>query len=874
MTLRLPTDVVPDHYNLMLFPLVDGSTFTGKVSITINVTKATRHILVHIRDLAITDKSVSTIGGSPRKLSIVQSFFYKPNEFYVIEVGENLEAGKQYNVTYDFNGNFPKVLFGLYKSTYKTPQGTTRNMVTSDFEPLDARMALPCFDEPTLKATFTTTLVRPTTGYIALSNMPEARSYQYQAGYTAVEYQKTVKMSTYLLAFIICDFKYNETTVNNGVKVSKIRIYSPPHLLNNTGFATYTTKAQMEYFNTQTALPYDLPKSDLIAIPDFNSGAMENWGLITFRETLLLYDPLKSSIFEKQRIAVVISHELVHQWFGNLVTLAWWDDLWLNEGFASYLEYQGVHAVYPDWKIMDQFLSGDFFRIMARDALISSRPISALSDTPAAIKQMFDAITYSKGAVAVRMVEFILGDTGFKNGYRAYLKKYQYSNANTMQLWNSLSEANNNRINMVEVMDPWVRQKNFPVITITNQGAQGTASQKRFLIDDSAATGTGSDFSTYGYKWYVPLNYITSADTNTPISAWLNKTSVNFNYPVNGWMKANVGQYGFYIVNYPETNWNRLQAALESDVNTLKSGDRAGLINDAFMLARSGTIKQSLALGMTKYLSKEKEYVPWTTALGSLGYFDTILSMRPSYGDFKTYMINLIRGRYNDLGWTDTGSHLDRYARSDILLWVTRLNYNTAIQAAKKIYNNWMVNGTSIHPNIRTRVLRAGIAAGGLKEWDFAWNKFLTTESASEKTALMYALAFSRTPWILNRYLQRSMNTSLVRSQDTLSVIRYVSGTTLGRPIAWSFFQANWNTLYDRYSQVTFGLARAAESLTSAFATDYQLQEVQNFFNTAKDTNAISSSKKTILENIKSNIDWLKKNEADVADWLAKNKNI
>lgn len=866
MKLKLPNNVKPVTYDLFLHPQINGDSFSGKVSMIVEVSGNTKYILVHRRGLTITQSSLQTVGAAPRKIEI-RNFENDKNEFYVIEtLSETLQAGQKYNATYIYNGKYPSVLYGLYKSTYKDPEGNTKTMVTSDFEPLDARMALPCMDEPTLKANFTTTMVRPTNGYIALSNMPEERSWQYDASNTAVKFKPTVIMSTYLLAFIICDFKYTASRTNNNVD---IRIYAPPHLVNTTQYAATTTKVMFEYFNTLTTLPYDLPKSDLIAIPDFNSGAMENWGLITFRTTYLLYDPMATSIFDKQIVAIVISHELVHQWFGNLVTLKWWDDLWLNEGFASYLEYGGVDHVHPDWGMMKQFLSSDFFSIMGRDSLVSSRPINALSETPAAIKQMFDRITYSKGAVAVRMIEGILTNAEFWKGNRAYLKKYAYSNANTKDLFDTYTTSMNSKMNVGTVMDPWVRQKNFPVVTIASPvNGRSTVTQKRFLIDASSATND----SPFNYEWYVPFNYKTSS-SNTIVSNWLNRTSTVINYPSSGWIKANVGQIGFYIVNYPQTNWMALQTALETNVNALDSGDRAGLINDAFLLARANVIVQSLALGMTKYLSKETEYVPWNQALSSLGYFNTILGMRPAYADFKTYMTNLIRPRYNALGWNDTGSHLDKYARRDMLLWVIRLNYGPAMDEAKMIYSRWMKGQAQISPNVRLRALRAGIAAGGMMEWDFAWNKYLTA-SAGEKSELMYAMAFSRTPWVLNRYLQRAMNTTLVRSQDTLTIIRYVSYTELGTPIAWNFFQSNWNELHKRYGQVTFGLARAIETITSGFSTDFQLKEVEHFFATAKGIDSISNSKKTILETIKGNIAWLKRNEKDVSDWLAANKNI
>ncbi|KAJ8317988.1 hypothetical protein KUTeg_003079 [Tegillarca granosa] len=578
--LRLPKSLMPVHYDITLFPdFYDGNGwFYGNESIELKVKQQTTFIMIHFYYMNIT-KTELRKNGTNEIIKIKRTFPYKENQFWVIETEEPMRAGLGIVLDLQFDGSLTRAIVGLYKSTYvNSITKERRYLAASKFEPVSARRAFPCFDEPNIKAEYTVRLVHKQE-YTALSNMPDMHTsvWQHDPHFKITTFQRSVKMSTYLVCFIVCDF---------------------------------------EYLN-------------MIAIPDFVSGAMEHWGLITYRETAMLFDPREASSANKQRVAVVVAHELAHQWFGNIVTMDWWDDLWLNEGFASFMEYFGANKSEPDWEMLSQFLTEDVQPVMITDAGVSSHPIVVDVTNPSQINEVFDSISYSKGSAVIRMLESIMGKQKFFKGIEAYLKAFAWGNAKTENLWNKLGNIEDG-LSVRDVMDTWTRQMGLPYINIVFDSKlnKATATQKRFLADKT--TKFNENRSPYRYKWYVLLDYITSSSETGKV--WIKKQeTITFDIPVNpiinknAWIKFNREQTGFYRVNYPDDVWRNFASELNKNPEIMKDTDKSGLINDALNLARGGYLSYDIALEITTFLDKEYGYLPWKSAIEGLEYIEKML---------------------------------------------------------------------------------------------------------------------------------------------------------------------------------------------------------------------------------------------------------
>ncbi|XP_037084026.1 glutamyl aminopeptidase-like [Pollicipes pollicipes] len=651
---RIPSSTYALHYDLHLHPDMETGLFSGQVDILIRVTDERDFLVTHAKFLNITKTKLTR--GDGTEVTVKRAFEYEPNEFWVVQLEQSVVPAN-YTLELQFRGNLTRSIVGMYRSVYTNEQtGQKRFIATSKFQPTFARRAFPCFDEPSFKSTFTTTLVRPSgDGYIALSNMPVQREEENvpSQGLTKVHFQKSVPMVTYLACFIVCDFPYQERQTEHGVV---FRVYAAPDRVDSTKYAADIGANITGFFEDYFGVQYPLPKQDMIAIPDFVSGAMEHWGLITYRETNLLYSPSTSSSYNHQRIAAVVSHELAHQWFGNLVTLNWWDDLWLNEGFASYIEYKGIAQYHPDWDVEAQMLPDDLQRVMVLDASLSSHPIVQPVDTPDQITSIFDVISYAKGASVLRMLEGFMGDEEFRQGISNFLRRFSYKNAVTQDLWNELSQVSSNQLPITKIMNTWTRQMGFPVLDLkkNSDGSAYIMTQQRFLADKDAVDKTESP---YNYRWEIPVTYFTSSES-MPKQVWFHMEDTSIEVPVDNaadWVKVNAEQRGYYRVNYDSDGWRALSEALLKEHNVLKPTDRSSLINDAFALAGAGYITYDVPLDMTAYLSQEQHYVPWRTAVDELTDLMSALQFTELYGHFRKYIIEIVEPHFESLGWEDSG---------------------------------------------------------------------------------------------------------------------------------------------------------------------------------------------------------------------------
>lgn len=430
--MRLPETVSPVHYDLFLHPNLTSLDFSGAVRIRLQVHQDTSTVVLHSKDLQVS----SALLLAPEGARPLQMLEYPAHHQLALLSDTQLTTGRRYELQLQFSANLSDSFHGFYKSSYRTSSGDVRMVASTQFEATSARAAFPCFDEPAFKANFTIQIIREGR-HMALSNMPKLQTVALPGGLFEDQFDTTVKMSTYLVAFIVSDFLSVSKYTQHGVKIS---VYAVAEKIDQTEFALDAAVRLLDFYDDYFDIPYPLPKQDLAAIPDFQSGAMENWGLTTYRESGLLFDPNKSSASDKLGITMVIAHELAHQWFGNLVTMQWWNDLWLNEGFAKFMEFVSVNITNPELQVNDFFLA-KCFEAMEVDSLSSSHPVSTPVESPTQIQEMFDDVSYDKGACILNMLRDFLTPEVFKVGIVRYLKLYSYQNTVNSHLWDSLASV-------------------------------------------------------------------------------------------------------------------------------------------------------------------------------------------------------------------------------------------------------------------------------------------------------------------------------------------------------------------------------------------------------------------------------------------------
>ncbi|XP_041649467.1 aminopeptidase N-like [Cheilinus undulatus] len=889
---RLPDSLIPVSYDVTLWPrlMPDDNgmyIFTGHSTVHFSCVKETNLLIIHSKKLNLT-----SFDGNLAKLTsltensapaILKSWLVVETEFLVLQLQKALTAGATYSLYTEFVGELADDLQGFYRSEYME-DGVEKVAATSQMQATHARKVFPCFDEPAMKAVFNVSIIHdPNT--VALSNGREIATEDSIIDGVLVRkttFEPTRRMSSYLLALIVCDFTSIQLTQSEDVLV---RIWARKKAIDDGQgeYALKVTEPILQFYEQYYNVPYPLSKSDQIALPDFGAGAMENWGLITYRETDLLYDPFMSSNGNKERVTSVIAHELAHQWFGNLVTVRWWNDLWLNEGFATYVSYLGADHAEPSFNIKDMIILKEVHKVFAVDALASSHPLTRREDevnTPAQISEMFDPISYSKGASVIRMLSEFLSEPVFARGLNSYLNTFAFSNTVYKDLWDHLQQAVDNTPNMQipstihDIMNRWILQMGFPVVTVDTQ--TGSITQKHFLLDPDSVVERPSEFN---YTWIVPIKWMkTGAEQQ---QYWLlNKTDTYDEMRVSGedWILLNTNASGYFRVNYDLHNWDRLLALLNTNHEAVSVINRAQIIDDAFNLARAKIITTTLALRTTKYLSMERDYIPWMSALGNLNYYILMFDRTEVYGALQAYLKKQIQPLFEHFkkiteNWTKVpAGHTDQYNQINAIHVACSTNVEGCRDLVKGWFRQWMENpqNNPIHPNLKSIVYCNAIAHGGVEEWEFAWKMFKETSLATESNKLLSAMACSREPWLLNRYLDYSLDPTKIRKQDATLIILSIAGNVVGMPLAWNFVRARWDYLFEQFGKGSFSFSHLISGITMRFSTEFELQELKKFKedNIGVGFGSATLAMKQAIEKTTANIKWVTENKADVLKWF------
>ncbi|XP_027211538.2 aminopeptidase N [Penaeus vannamei] len=884
--IRLPGSLKPLHYLVKLQPFINGNlSVFGYMEVEMEVLEPTSNITLHMADIITKNDTIklhTAVQTPGRDLWIKKHEYDHGRQFYIAHLTRELQKGRKYVLSMEFLGYLNDKLHGFYRSTYMDDDGITRNVAATQFQPTDARKAFPCFDEPALKATFEIHLARES-WMTTLSNMPLAETLPVmgQEGWVWDRYEKSVPMSTYLVAFVVSDFVQVNTTVNDKVL---LRVWARQAAIDQAEYAMAVGPKILSYLEEYFNLSFPLPKLDMVALTDFSARGMENWGLTTYKETYLLYNGQVSTPESKMTVTEIISHELAHQWFGDLVTLAWWDDLWLNEGFASYVSFLGMDHAQPAWKIMETSIVIRLHVVFGLDSLESSHRISIPVSHPDEIAEVFDFISYYKGASIVRMMAHYLTEGTFRKGLNNYLRLFKYRNAVQDDLWNCLTMAAHEDgilpqdVTVKMIMDTWTLQKGYPVIQVIRSpnGSSATLTQERFLLEGSANSSSSTD-----YKWWVPLTFTTQSEANfsqTQASLWMKDSedhvTVSFLPPKDQWVIFNLQQAAYYRVNYDDHNWNLIIQQLKKDHQVICPINRAQIIDDAMNLAKAGHLSYKIAIGVYSYLRNEGEYLPWVTSVGTLGYIEKMLRQSPGFGALKRYLLDLVLPLYETVGFDDKleDPHLEQRKRKIAVNWACKLGHKDCLDKVLTLYRQWMANpdNTSLIPsNLKWTVYCRAIQEGGEAEWDFAWEQYLKTNVASEKTLLLSAMACTEESWILSRYLEMAINTtSGIRLQDVMVVLGNVATNDVGRPLVWDYLTLNWNDIY------AFKKRRKGElmkQITGPFNTKQELEKVESFVTSGVSLEGNQRSVQQVEEKVRNNIAWMDANYDVIVQWLEQN---
>ncbi|XP_045668966.1 aminopeptidase N [Ursus americanus] len=893
---RLPKTLIPSSYNVTLRPNLTPNSeglyiFSGNSTVRFRCNESTNVIIIHSKSLNYTNiegqrVALRGVGGSQAP-AIDSTELVELTEYLVVHLREPLQVNSEYEMDSEFQGELADDLVGFYRSEY-VENDVKKVLATTQMQATGARKSFPCFDEPAMKATFNITLIHPT-NLVALSNMlPRGPTVPVTGdpNWSITEFETTPIMSTYLLAYIVSEFKNVETRAPSGIL---IRIWARPGAIDegHGSYALNVTGPILDFFSAHYDTPYPLNKSDQVALPDFSAGAMENWGLVTYRENALLYDLQSSSTGNQERVVTVIAHELAHQWFGNLVTLEWWNDLWLNEGFASYVEYLGADYAEPTWNLKDLIVLNDVYSVMAIDALVSSHPLSSPADevnTPAQISEVFDSISYSKGASVLRMLSSFLTEDLFKKGVASYLHTFAYKNTIYLDLWDHLQKAVDDQraISLPDsvraIMDRWILQMGFPVITVDT--TTGTLSQQHFLLDPTSNVTRPSEFN---YLWIVPITSVKNGIQQTDY--WLPGTAQVqndlFKTTNNEWLLLNLNVTGYYLVNYDEDNWRRIQTQLQTDLSVIPVINRAQVIHDTFNLASAQKVPVTLALNSTLFLIGEREYMPWEAALSSLSYFRLMFDRSEVYGPMTNYLRKQVTPLFDYFetitkNWTEHPQTLmEQYSEINAVSTACTYGVPRCKQLVSTLFAEWKKDpqNNPIYPNLRSTIYCNAVAQGGEEEWNFVWEQFRNATLVNEADKLRAALACSNQVWILNRYLSYTLNPDLIRKQDVASTLNSIASNVVGQSLVWDFVQSNWKKLFEDYGTGSFSFSNLIRAATQRFSTEFELQQLEQFKNNNMDVGFGSATRalEQILEKTKANIKWVNENKEVVLTWFTEN---
>jgi puromycin-sensitive aminopeptidase len=844
---RLPKSVIPERYELTLAPDLAAFTYTGEERVTLQISEPVDVILLNAVDLDIYEASLTD--GSGTILTGTVSTIEQEERARIALSG--VATPGTWMLDLKFNGILNDKLHGFYRSTYTDENGAQQTIATTQMEAVDARRAFPCWDEPEMKAVFSVTLVVDE-GLLAVSNGRQISETPVGNGKKAVKYADTMKMSTYLVCFVVGKLEATEAVDVDGTPLRIVFVPGKRHLAD---FALEVSAFVLRFFANYYGIPYPGDKLDMIALPDFASGAMENLGAITYRETALLVDKTTASHADLERVADVIAHEIAHMWFGDLVTMKWWNGIWLNEAFATFMEMLAVDAFKPEWQRWNTF-SISRSSAMLTDGLRSTRSIELPVRAPEECESMFDILTYEKGAAVLRMLEQYLGGKEFQKGIALYLKSHEYANAETTDLWDAIEEATGEPTR--RIMDSWIFQGGHPVVSVakTATGNGLTLTQQRFRYlaseDDTAA------------RWQVPVMMrVKTADGLETRKVLLDdaSTTIELDAPVE-WVVANERNSGFFRTRYTPDLLGGLTSTLQDSLSPV---ERFNLVSDTWASVVAGLTPVPDFLALAKLFTAETDRNVWLAILGGLEVLNRYLEPadRPK---LQAFVRDLLGPSVAKLGWSRAAGESDLTAqlRGTLIAALGTTGEDAAIQAkARELHAAYVQDRTSVDRDVVPAVMAITAHTGDAETYELFWQRYKTAATPQEEQRYLFNLASFQDRGLLQRTLDATM-TSEIRTQNAPFLIGSLMTNLDGGDLAWSFVKSRWDEMVARFPDNTH--VRMLAGIT-ALSTPALAAEIEEFFTVPR----VKQGQKTLdqhLERLRINLAFRQREAGKLASYF------
>ena len=828
---RLLDTLTPNHYNLTLdLTHAEEKEFSGTVIISGDSTSES--ISLHSKGLTIQS---ATIDNQPAGVSF--------GEFDELKLSQpNLKNGK-HTIRIDFSGTITDAMHGLYPC-YFTHDGVKKQLFATQFESHHAREVFPCVDEPAAKAEYDLTLItRP--GITVLGNMP-VKSEEENGDSLTTTFEKTPRMSSYLLAFVIGELHKKSARTKSGVEVN---IWATPAQNENTlDFALDIATRSIDFYDEYFGVKYPLPKSDHVALPDFSSGAMENWGLITYRESCLLADPELTPESSRRFIATVIAHELSHQWFGNLVTMNWWNDLWLNESFANMMEYVAINALHSEWHMWEDFATNEATAALRRDSLDGVQSVQADVNHPDEISTLFDpAIVYAKGGRLLVMVRKLIGEEAFRAGLKSYFEKFAYKNTVGNDLWQELESASSQPI--INLMNAWISQPGLPVVSVSSSHDAATLSQERFFIGEHQPSDA---------LWPIPLF------ANQPLDVKVlnqRETTVSIEKP----LQLNCGLSAHFITKYDEST----REYLLKNITELPTLDKICILQDATILARAGFENSASLLSLALSLKTETNEKVFGMAAGALTELRKFVDDNDATRDsLKRISGEFARATFEELGWDEKAgeSDDDRERRTTALSLMMYSEDKDVLNEAKTRFDNNKLE--DLPTEIRALIISVNVRHFETPEMtENLFTAYKNTPSNDLQNDIAIGLTSTKNPETAEKILANIKDSNVIRPQDASRWFVYLIRTRESRQIAWNWLEKNWAWVED-----TFGEDKSYDDFiryaATALLTTNELNDFRQFFEPMENIPALARTIKLGITEISARVELIERDKADVLSVL------